>query len=43
MCNMADLKNGVLDLYDIALLNDFLDMHADNDIRMVKWRKENER
>ncbi|MBD8451881.1 NTP pyrophosphohydrolase [Serratia rubidaea] len=42
MCSMADLKGGVIDLYDVALMNDYLDMKADNDARIAKWRQDNE-
>ena len=30
MCNFESLKDGTLDLADIALMNDALDVHADN-------------
>jgi hypothetical protein len=31
-----------VDLYDIALMNDYLDMRADNKARIARWREENE-
>lgn len=30
MCKFESLKDGTLDLADIALMNDALDVHADN-------------
>ena len=30
MCKFESLKNGKIDLADIALMNDALDVHADN-------------
>ncbi|HEY1847063.1 MAG TPA: lytic transglycosylase [Buttiauxella sp.] len=36
------LKSGAVDLYDIALMNDYLDMQADNKARIARWREENE-
>ncbi|MCT4701523.1 hypothetical protein MUA02_05810 [Enterobacteriaceae bacterium H20N1] len=41
--NWQDLKNGAVDLYDIALMNDYLEMQADNKARIARWREENER
>ncbi|EPE2942721.1 DUF6889 family protein [Escherichia coli] len=37
------LKDGSVDLYDIALLNDHLAVKADNQLRIEKWREDNER
>ena len=37
------LKDGSLDLADIARMNDWLDLKADNDYRIAKWREDNER
>ncbi|WP_373272674.1 DUF6889 family protein [Escherichia coli] len=37
------LKDGSVDLYDIALLNDHLAVKADNQRRIEKWREDNER
>lgn len=42
MCNFEALKDGRIDLYDIALMNDYLDMKADNEARIAKWRQDNE-
>lgn len=43
MCTMAEIKAGHLDLYDIALMNDYIDMKADNNARIERWRQDNER
>jgi len=37
------LKDGSLSLYDVALMNDYLDMKADNEMRIQRWREANER
>ncbi|MCT4707336.1 lytic transglycosylase [Enterobacteriaceae bacterium H11S18] len=37
-----DLKSGAVDLYDIALMNDYLEMQADNKARILRWREANE-
>ncbi|MCW2485720.1 MULTISPECIES: DUF6889 family protein [Enterobacterales] len=37
------LKDGSVDLADIARMNDYLDMKADNEYRIAKWREDNER
>lgn len=37
------LKDGSVDLADIARMNDWLDLKADNDYRIAKWREANER
>lgn len=37
------LKDGSVDLYDIALLNDHLAVKADNQRRIEKWREDNDR
>lgn len=37
-----DLKSGAVDLCDIALMNDYLEMQADNKARILRWREENE-
>jgi len=31
-----------VDLYDIALMNDYLEMQADNKARILRWREANE-
>ncbi|NMP26845.1 lytic transglycosylase [Rahnella sp. SAP-1] len=41
--DMKDLKSGAIDLYDIALMNDYLDMEAENEAKIERWRAENER
>ncbi len=43
MCTMAEIKTGHIDLYDIALMNDYIDMKADNNARIERWRQDNER
>nr|WP_166653677.1 NTP pyrophosphohydrolase [Erwinia rhapontici] len=35
------LKDGSVDLADIARMNDWLDLEADNDARIERWREEN--
>ncbi|MFU2146678.1 DUF6889 family protein [Hafnia paralvei] len=40
---MAEIKAGHIDLYDIALMNDYIDMKADNNARIERWRQDNER
>ncbi|KEY56939.1 MULTISPECIES: hypothetical protein [unclassified Serratia] len=42
MCSMAELKGGSLDLFDIALMNDYLDVKIANEHRIEKWRRDNE-
>jgi len=37
------LKDGTVDLADIARMNDWLDLKADNERRIEKWRLDNER
>ncbi|WP_376747175.1 MULTISPECIES: DUF6889 family protein [Pantoea] len=37
------LKDGSVDLCDIALMNDHLAVKADNQRRIAQWREENER
>ncbi|MFC0228682.1 DUF6889 family protein [Serratia aquatilis] len=36
------LKDGTVDLGDIALMNDYLDLKADNAVRIEKWRNDHE-
>ncbi|HHY1017936.1 DUF6889 family protein [Klebsiella michiganensis] len=43
LCRYESLKDGSLDLADIARMNDWLDLEADNDYRIAKWREDNER
>ncbi|WP_158092959.1 DUF6889 family protein [Acetobacter sp. DsW_059] len=40
MCKMESLKDGALDLEDIALMNDALDAKTENEIRSNAARKE---
>ncbi|WP_346828421.1 DUF6889 family protein [Serratia inhibens] len=42
LCSFEAIKDGRIDLFDIALMNDFLDMKADNEARIAKWRQDNE-
>lgn len=37
------LKDGSVDLADIARLNDWLDLKADNHNHIVEWKQANER
>ncbi|EGT5186452.1 NTP pyrophosphohydrolase [Cronobacter sakazakii] len=37
------LKDGSVDLADIARMNDWLDLKADNNNRIERWREANER
>ncbi len=39
MCKFESLKNGVLDLADIALMNDALDVVADNEYLLNQERE----
>ncbi|HBX3035890.1 TPA: NTP pyrophosphohydrolase [Klebsiella pneumoniae] len=43
LCRYESLKDGSLDLADIARMNDWLDLEADNEYRIAKWREDNER
>jgi len=38
MCTYLDLKNGSLSLYDVALLNEYLEMEAENRARLEAAR-----
>ncbi|MEQ1966249.1 hypothetical protein ABLA30_04195 [Xenorhabdus nematophila] len=40
MCKFESLKNGVIDLADIALMNDALDVDAENDALIARWKDE---
>lgn len=42
MCHYESLKDGTLDLADIALMNDALDVQADNQ-RLLDEKMKNER
>lgn len=39
MCQFESLKNGTLDLADIALMNDALDVQADNQYLLDQARE----
>ncbi|WP_414162885.1 DUF6889 family protein [Superficieibacter sp. BNK-5] len=43
VCRYESLKDGTLDLADFARMNDWLDLKADNDARIERWRNANER
>ncbi len=38
----SDLKNGAVDLADIARMNDWLDLKADNNARIRRWEQQNQ-
>ncbi|CDG95689.1 hypothetical protein KKI93_17695 [Xenorhabdus bovienii] len=40
MCKFESLKNGVIDLADIALMNDALDVDAENEALIARWKDE---
>nr|WP_242688707.1 hypothetical protein [Photorhabdus tasmaniensis] len=40
MCRYESLKDGVLDLADIALMNDALDVKSENEAMIERWRSE---
>ncbi|BEN49139.1 hypothetical protein SMKC057_12510 [Serratia marcescens] len=40
MCSFEALKDGRLDLFDVVLMNDYLDMKADNEARIARWRED---
>ncbi|QIP56828.1 DUF6889 family protein [Hafnia alvei] len=42
LISYPELKDGSVDLADIALMNDYLDMKADNQYRIEKWRADND-
>lgn len=39
MCTFESLKNGLVDLHDISLMNDALDVVADNEYLVEKARE----
>lgn len=43
MTSMGEIHSGVVDLCDIALMNDYLDLDEDNRARAQRWRVANER
>ncbi|WP_413770683.1 DUF6889 family protein [Xenorhabdus bovienii] len=40
MCKFESLKNGDVDLADIALMNDTLDVDAENEALIARWKDE---
>ncbi|WP_408675089.1 DUF6889 family protein [Xenorhabdus szentirmaii] len=40
MCKFESLENGVIDLAGIALMNDALDVKAENEALIARWRDE---
>nr|WP_239504684.1 hypothetical protein [Serratia marcescens] len=40
---IKDLKSGAVDLCDIAMMNDYLDVEEENQRRIEKWSRDNER
>lgn len=36
------LKNGSVDLADVARMNDWLDLKADNNARIRRWEQDNQ-
>ncbi|MCP9270236.1 hypothetical protein M5U04_19685 [Xenorhabdus sp. XENO-1] len=40
MCKFESLKNGSIDLADIALMNDALDVDAENEALIKRWQDE---
>ncbi|CDM89061.1 DUF6889 family protein [Xenorhabdus bovienii] len=40
MCKFESLKNGIIDLADIALMNDALDVDAENEALIARWKDE---
>lgn len=43
LCKMESLKDGSIDLCDIADMNDALDVQSENDRRIAQWRKDHPR
>jgi hypothetical protein len=39
MCRYESLKNGALSLYDVALMNDALDVHEENEFRYMEAKE----
>ncbi|CNE11620.1 DUF6889 family protein [Yersinia kristensenii] len=42
LTTMGEIKSGNIDLLDIALLNDYLDLDAENQAKIDKWRADHE-
>lgn len=43
MCRFESIKDGTLTLADIALMNESLDVEAENNYLIKKWQDDNER
>ncbi|WP_410071738.1 DUF6889 family protein [Serratia liquefaciens] len=43
MCSYESIKDGSLTLADIALMNESLDVEAENNYLIKKWQADNER
>ncbi|AHY06750.1 NTP pyrophosphohydrolase [Serratia plymuthica] len=43
MCSYESIKDGTLTLADIALMNESLDVEAQNNYLIKKWQDDNER
>ncbi|EPW3447068.1 DUF6889 family protein [Acinetobacter baumannii] len=41
LCRFESLKDGTLDLADIALMNDALDVQADNQLLLERYNEQN--
>ncbi|MDT1857432.1 hypothetical protein FPK33_21745 [Acinetobacter baumannii] len=41
LCRFESLKDGTLDLADIALMNDALDVQADNQLLLERYHEQN--
>ncbi|MFW1705945.1 DUF6889 family protein [Acinetobacter baumannii] len=41
LCRFESLKDGTLDLTDIALMNDALDVQADNQLLLERYNEQN--
>lgn len=42
LISFIDLKSGRVDLADIAMMNDWLGLKADNEARIARWRESHE-
>ena len=40
MCKMESLRDGSISIWDVAEMNDALDVQNENDRRMAQWRKD---
>jgi len=41
MCQLRDLKDGTLDLWDIIIANESLDVEAENQYRIAEYQRNN--